>query len=207
MSRAISSAMQAAVAAGTVAPALFCFLDLVSGPVRVWTGVGDYVLDGHTFTGIGTLGGVEPIKETKKVSANGISLTLSGIPEAVVSMVLSERYRGRPVTLWLALFSPTDGSLIASPTILFGGLCDTMALSDSGDTSTLTITCESRLIDLQRTRIRRYTDEDQKAAFPGDRGLEFVAGLQNKEVLWGTQASTGLVVEAPVEPGDAYYNN
>jgi len=32
---------------------------------------------------------------------------------------------------------------------------------------------------------RRYTDQDQKNLFAGDRGLEFVESLQDKSIVWG----------------------
>jgi hypothetical protein len=47
------------------------------------------------------------------------------------------------------------------------------------------LTAESRLIDLERSRERRYTSEDQKIDYPNDKGLEFIADLQDKEIVWG----------------------
>jgi hypothetical protein len=41
------------------------------------------------------------------------------------------------------------------------------------------------MIDWERPRMRRFTDADQKAHHPGDRGLEHVAEVASKEVVWG----------------------
>ena len=41
------------------------------------------------------------------------------------------------------------------------------------------------MVDLQNPRIRRFTDADQKARYPADRGLEFIAGLQSKQIQFG----------------------
>ena len=49
----------------------------------------------------------------------------------------------------------------------------------------MSVTAESRLIDLDVTRERRYTDADQKIDFPDDKGLEFIADIQDKEIIWG----------------------
>jgi hypothetical protein len=65
---------------------------------------------------------------------------------------------------------------------------DTMQITDAGETSQVRIACESRLIDLQRARERRFTDEDQQELYPGDLGLEYVAGLQEREIAWGKEA-------------------
>ena len=35
------------------------------------------------------------------------------------------------------------------------------------------------------TRVRRYTAEDQKIDYPNDKGLEFVAEMAEKEIVWG----------------------
>ena len=62
---------------------------------------------------------------------------------------------------------------------------DLMNIDDGGQTCTISVSAESRLIDLDRTRERRYTSEDQKIDFPNDKGLEFIADLQDKEIIWG----------------------
>jgi len=60
-----------------------------------------------------------------------------------------------------------------------------MNIQESGNVANVNITGESRLIDLEIARERRYTSEDQKIDFPDDKGFEFVADLQNKEIVWG----------------------
>jgi len=197
MSRDLTAAVIAAATNPNVRPAFFAFLDLDSGPVRVWTGYGNFVLDGDTYAGVGTFGNISPISESTGVRANGIELSLSGIPAEVVSLVLSEPYRGRPVSLKMAVL---DASLavIADAVEVFAGRIDTMSLNDSGETSVVTIAAESRLIDLERPRETRYTDEEQQRLFPGDLGLEYVAGLQDKELPWGVAAAVNY---APLPSG------
>ena len=42
------------------------------------------------------------------------------------------------------------------------------------------------------SRQRRYTSEDQKIDYPNDKGLEFVAEIAEKEIVWGrSQAGSG----------------
>jgi hypothetical protein len=69
---------------------------------------------------------------------------------------------------------------------------DTMRIEDSGDTASITVQAESRFIELERTHERRYTDQDQQQLYPGDLGLEYVAGLQDKEIAWGQVAQTAV---------------
>ncbi|EIP96879.1 hypothetical protein OpiT1DRAFT_01306 [Opitutaceae bacterium TAV1] len=185
MSRNLTSPVQNAVGAQVVAPAFLCEMDFTSGFLRAWSGKGVLEWAGREFIGTGTYGGISAVEETQKVSANGVELSLSGIPGAMVSRALTDGYRGRPVRVWMALFNTESGAMLEEPVPVFAGRMNTMKLTDTGETSTVTVACESRLIDLERARERRYTDEDQKEMYPDDRGLEYVAGLQDKEVVWG----------------------
>ena len=69
---------------------------------------------------------------------------------------------------------------------LFGGVMDIMGIEEGKETSTVSITIESKLSRQLNVNETRYTDRDQQRLFPGDKGMEYVAGLQNKETEWGT---------------------
>jgi hypothetical protein len=60
-----------------------------------------------------------------------------------------------------------------------------MTIDEGPETATIAVGAESRLIDLQRPRVRRYTHESQKSRFPNDKGFEFVNDLQDKKFAWG----------------------
>ena len=62
---------------------------------------------------------------------------------------------------------------------------DVMIIRETGDTSTIELKLENRLIALERPNERRMTDEDQKNLFPGDIGFEFIPDLQDKQLVWG----------------------
>jgi hypothetical protein len=200
VSRELTTDVGNAVVADEVRPAFFVHLALDSGDVRVWNGAAEYELDGETFQGVGHLGGISPVEESTRVTARGIELSLSGIDSSMVSIALAERYRGRRVTIWLAFFDE-DFALIADPVQHFSGFLDTMSLQeDGGSTSTITITAESRLIDLERPRESRLTNEEQQRLYPGDLGLEYVAGLADKALPWGVPASSATSSSAPSNP-------
>lgn len=189
MSRTLTGPVSTAVAASTVRLAYLVELAFDSGPVRVWTGTGtyDWTATGRTFTGAGTLLEVSPVEESQRVEANGIDITLSGISSTILGYALAENYRNRRARVWLALFDPDTSALIADPVSVFAGRMDTMQITDAGETAQVRIACESRLIDLQRARERRFTHEDQQDLYPGDLGLEYVAGLQEREIAWGKE--------------------
>jgi hypothetical protein len=60
-----------------------------------------------------------------------------------------------------------------------------MNISEGADTSTIELTVENKLIDLERARVARFTSAYQKSVYSGDRGLDFVESLQDKEISWG----------------------
>jgi hypothetical protein len=62
---------------------------------------------------------------------------------------------------------------------------NTMTIEDSGETSNISLTVESKLIELNRARVRRYTHESHQARHPDDTFFSFVADLQDKSVVWG----------------------
>jgi hypothetical protein len=72
---------------------------------------------------------------------------------------------------------------------VFGGFMDTMDIEDSGDSSIITLTVESKLVQLERAKERRYTHESQHSRYSGDTFFSFVSDLQDKEVVWGRKSA------------------
>jgi hypothetical protein len=184
MAREISAEMNAAAQAATVRPALLAQVGSASGDVLVWTGYGEIAWDGKTFQGVGTFGGISPATETTEMEATGLTLQLSGIPSELIAVAVGDMRQGLPAKLWLACFD-AGMAMIDEPVLIFSGLTDVPVIDEGGDTASIGVTVESRLIDLDRPRARRYTPEDQHLDDPTDQGFDFVAGLQEKEFRFG----------------------
>lgn len=182
--RELGEDLAAAIAADVVYPLLLVEIDSADGFIRVHSGIGDLSWDSKTWTGTGDLGGISAIDESTDVQANGVRFTLSGVPSALLSYALTHAEQGRAAKVWLACFDAA-GEMQGDPYLLFTGLTDVPTIEDSGDTAVIGITAESRLIDLERARVRRYTPEDQKLTDPDDKGFDFVAGLQEAEIIFG----------------------
>ena len=182
--RSLTGAVQAELAASVVRPILIAEIGFRSGVVRVWSGIGDLVWNGQVWAGVGDLGGVTPIEETGETKAVGAAFTLSGVPSSTLSAVLGDVQQGAPARLWLG-FLDANGQVISSPYLAFAGQVDVPEIEEGGDTAIVTIRAESDLVDLERPRTRRYTPEDQAIDYPGDKGFDFVAALQDAEIVWG----------------------
>lgn len=186
--RGLTAAMLSAIAAATVRPALFYEGEFVSGGLpaflRLWTGVGDIAWGGYTWTGGGQMLAITPIEETTDLRAVGFSVTLSGMPSALISIALQNVRQGKPGKLWLGLFDAAE-ALLADPYPLRRGRFDVAPIEDDGETCTISASYEDRLIDLDRPRDRRYTHEDQQLDYPGDLGFQYVPSLQDMDIPWG----------------------
>ena len=188
MSRTLPTGFQAAMSASVVRPAFFVQLNWPSGTIYVWTGYGSKSWDGHTFLGTGHLGKISEIKESGDLGANGVTLSMSGIPSALVAEALANDAQGQPAKIWIAALA-ADGSLAADPYLVFDGKIDQTVIEDSGDTATISVQLQKELVD-NRSGARRYTHEDQQIEYAGDLGFEYVAGLANKTFTWGTASAT-----------------
>jgi len=207
MSRDIGTGIATALEATEVQPFFGVQLYLDSGNLFFWTGLGDLTVGGITYVGTGQFLKISEMEETAEIAARGATITLSGIPSELISLALSEPYQGRICKIMFGAIDANriyllqeDGSYVlredggridittgeVTPVVeLFTGYIDQMNIDEGPETATIAISIESRLIDLERARTLRFTDQSQKSRFPNDRGLEFVEDLQDKQFNWG----------------------
>jgi hypothetical protein len=180
--RALTAGNLTQAASSSPTALFFVEMDFLSGFVRLCTAAHAVTWNSFTWLGAGLVGAIEDLKETTGLQAVGQKFTLSGVDTAYISLVLSQRYQGRPVRVWLSFV--TSSGLVADPMLIFTGRMDTMTIQD-GPSSTITINAESRLADLRRPRMRRYTDADQQSEYPGDLGLQYVSEVSERQIFWG----------------------
>ena len=188
MARNITTAYNNAIKSDTVIPFFATELAFNTGTLRFWNGYGDITMtagvSSNTFTGLGDATGISPIDEQSLIQASGANLVLNGVKSSLISTALSAQYSNRDGKIFLGLFDSSK-NVIADVYTLFVGKMDVMVIRESGDTCTIELKLENRLIALERPNLRRMTDEDQKNLFSGDKGFEFIADLQDKELVWG----------------------
>jgi len=184
MARDLHADFVTELAEDTIAPILLAKINTSGGDVRAWTGLGTISFGGEDYIGGGNFVGVSELMETNDLSAQGMAVSLSGISSDLLATALGQVQHGRPATIWLGLMDSTL-SLIDEPYEIYSGFTDITTISEQGETSTIAINIENRLIALEVPKIRRYTDEIQKQDYATDRGFEFVAGLQDKSFKFG----------------------
>jgi hypothetical protein len=157
--------------------------DFVDGVVRTWSGLGDLSWNGQTWIGTGNLLQISAIEENAETVAAGAVISLSGVPVELISLTLNSVRQGANGKIYLGFLS--SGNVVADPILVFEGKLDVAYIEEDGETATVSISYESRLIDLQKPRESRYTDQDHQRAYPGDLGFSFVPSLQEKTLNWG----------------------
>jgi hypothetical protein len=204
--RSVSSGFKEAVEADVVRPFLAVEMLFDSSPFRVWNGLGQLDVDGVVYQGAASLLNISTVEETTEIAARGMTFQMSGIPSSMLSLAISEPYQGRVARAYFGVMSVPQRLLTESDAIIttesllpidissgdkrelveiFSGYMDVMSISDGEETAVITVTAESRLIALERPVVSRFTPEDQKRKYPNDKGFDFVADLQDKEIKWG----------------------
>lgn len=125
MARDLTSGMQTSVAAES-GRQVVRLLELVhsGGTVRWTTAAQDISWDGQTWTAIGgalSIGGTT--EHGRDLRVEGIPAVLSGVDGSIISIVMSNHFRGREVTVWRAHLS--DGAIVADPLEEFRGFQNT----------------------------------------------------------------------------------
>lgn len=188
---------------------VFCSLEFDSGPLRFFTGFGEYTdSEGRTFYGVGSLGQITNSSEDLDAKGGNYTITLSGLDTAVTGAFLGEPYLNREVFVWVALGGWKDASVtitadstqytadttqitadvgrqyvVTQPVLVFSGRMDALNV-EMGQTAQLQVAAGSKLLDFDRPKIYRYNDEEHQMYYPGDKGFEFVTQVAKQEVVW-----------------------
>ena len=184
MPRTMTPAMLAAIQANALYPALLVQMGFDSATAYMWTGFGALSWNGQTWYGLGRLLGIGVVEDGSTVEARGTSVTLSGLDPSLLASCLGDFQLGLPVIIYLALFGST-GVLLVDPISVWVGRTDQPVIQVDGENATITVACESRLLDMNIPCDRRRTQQDQQMDHPGDLGLVFVNSIQEKLLYWG----------------------
>lgn len=151
--------------------------------LRLWTGQGELTFNSTTWYGTGELLQISKLEETAEIAAKGATLTLSGVDQSLVLKALSTPYQGRPCKIYFGVKGDTTAA-----TEVFSGYMNQMSIEEGPETSSIQLTVESKLVDLERSRVARYTSAYQKSKFTGDKGFDFVESLQDQKLSWGKES-------------------
>lgn len=184
MSRTLPEALATEFAANELKPFYAVELFFDSGELRFWTGYDEITANGETWTGSGLVMSISGTSEPSDLSANGMTITFSGLDTSIIAVMLGENYRGRLAKVYLGALNATNQP-VSDMYQIFAGRIDLMTMQENGQVATITMNIENVLIDLDRARPIRLTNEDQLERYSGDNSLSGVAQLQDRQISWG----------------------
>lgn len=167
---------QAKVMSESGAPryALFFHLACKSGPVRAWTGVGDYALPagpvdatGGVYLGIGLVGDIPALRQLIGGVAERVDFALSGADDQTLQLADRDADEVRDAQVHVGIvFFDQDWQPVDDVAWLWEGHADVPAVSRSGDgeevVRRVTLSVGSAFTDRTRSTLSYYTDADQR---------------------------------------------
>lgn len=188
----LSTGAKAILETGRVHLAFFAELEFRSGTERYWSGLSPLAWDGDTWTGTGHLGGVGAMESSEDFRANGLSLSVAGLPGSAFTdfdALTASDYKGRRARFVIAIMNEKFQTVVhAIERHFFIDTLDYALDPDLGGIITVGLEVETRRAS--RSRVRRYTPQDQTKEFAGDKAFEFVPYINSGvDVKWGKGGS------------------
>lgn len=181
--KTLSAGQLAAVGGEHVTACHLVQLGFASGTIYVTDAARDIVWGGNTYLGAGRAGSIEAVRETVGGEATGLRFSIAGAIASYLSAALSEHVQGKPARVYVAFLNAAE-QLIDDPVLEWEGLTDVMPVQEGGGQSVISVTAESRFAQFARPKVRRHSDADQQAAYPGDRFFEYAAQLVERSIVW-----------------------
>lgn len=159
-------------------------LDLVSGVSRLHSGLGELVIDGEVYYGVGAMGSVSPQKEQLSTSPTKLTLGLTGLDNSLLAEVMRERIVDR--TAWLYLVVMGEDGVPLNACLQFKGRIAQTPVK-AGRTNTIQLTISNIFEDWQKGLNRRNTDESHRRDNPGDRFFRYQDQMTDRSIYFGSK--------------------
>lgn len=167
---------------------------LAADPIRVWSGFSLLTFDGRTFEPTGEHGLVRIAGGALGGSAQGITLTLSGIDPETLALVSEDDVQGAPTTLWRLIFSGDGLTLLDFHVWARGRLDQLIREEEIGGTASLSVQLETAARGLGRRGARLRSDADQRLVKPNDGFFRNIAFAGQKTLYWGGRRPANATV-------------
>ena len=158
---------------------------------RFWNGNRPLTAGGYEWAGLGGLGSIDGLMESRSAESSQVRFTLSGTDAEInaVAVSASEDQTGNLALVYFQFFGD-DWQTIGSPKLIWAGLTQPMTASrvsgeeGQGAQRSITLPAENLFYGRARPRAGLYTDRDQQARFSGDLFFEFQPQLKSMTYVW-----------------------
>ena len=182
MPRSLSTALQTQVSSTATKTAFLVELGL-STTIRLTDWYSNVTYDSNSYEAGGSFLTVDTTTETGQLQVNEINLGFSNITDQVRTLVQDGSFTDKTVEIYLAYFD--EAETLVGAINYFTGQIRNVVVSETIESSVLSMTVASHWANWNLTKGRHYSDESQQSFSSGDRGFEFATQVKN-DVRWGS---------------------
>lgn len=164
----------------------------IGDPATVYTfcnAAGPITVSGITFTGLGSLLSIGDTSRELKSTSVDMSIVLTGIDPAMISLILGDDVKGAVVEIWRG-FLDSNNQIITSPTTQFfkrySGIVNSVGISESWDNqlrsrvATCSVACSSMRKVLENRIAGLKTNESSwRFFYPTDASMDRTSAISN----------------------------
>jgi hypothetical protein len=181
----------AALQQSVVRAATMAELQFGTGTMRLWNGAGITTIAGVDWQGIGGLGSIDNLHQTRAPVSNKVTLRLSGVDATVIALAVGDiaNVRGHPAFIWQQLFD-ANWQPVGAMLPMYWGIMQRINIvrTEGKDLVGAERDCEVEVENPFASRARpssgRFTDADQQAKYPGDNFFRFAPLQRNQVIVW-----------------------
>lgn len=205
MTRAINAGMLTDIASDAAETTYLLQLEFTT-TLYATTAARDLNWNSQTWQALGGHMMVEPIGESLDRRAQGMRLTLSGVDQSVISVVLGQVVRGKEAVIYWAHFNPATGVVIDAPIEVFRGyMNDPFGIEEEREGEgaggcTIKTRITSRLVKLGWRNGIKTNLQSHTAKFAGDTFFQNIPKVVGQEVFWGRPQPAGITHATPFNP-------
>lgn len=139
---------------------------------------------GQIYKGAYGLGSISSVSD-KPGEISGISLELAAGSPAIIALALdgADEVQGTVCTIRTAIIDTATYQILDAP-IEWSGTLDTMSIGEDGNSAVVSVSAESKAVDLLRGTPSMYVDEEQTLINPTDRAFKYVVDQVDKPLIW-----------------------
>lgn len=181
----ITSAQQTQLERPAPKVAYFMELQFVTATQRLSTWNRNLTWGGFTWLGLGGLVSISKINESERTTSGPLSFNLNAADPGWIALAMGPdtEYRGRIAQVYMCPLNSSN-DLVDTPELCWRGRMDSLVMGVSGDEGLISLRCETAAYAFKRRPTLRINAEQQRIAYPGDTGLDYLNDLIAKPQLW-----------------------
>ncbi|HIF9075766.1 TPA: hypothetical protein ACX6NV_000597 [Photobacterium damselae] len=152
--------------------------------IRTHTGVGEIIINGQVYIGVGTFGAIDPVSQSSNTAPSSVGLSLSGMDPTLVAETLNEKSQGSPVKIMVC--SLDENEKVTSSSIIFAGKVNDQKFK-YGKVMAIALDVVDRLEDWQRKGSLRFDPSSHKTRFPNDDIFQYMSRMSEAPLYWGSK--------------------